>query len=163
MAYEFAGLVSELRPYAEALVQVASENGLNPLVTSTLRSVAEQKRLYENYLAGRSRYPAAPPGSSPHNFGWAFDVEVNDESYLQDLGELWESWGGTWGGRFRDPIHFELGGASAYIRSQGGVLTPADPSPAAPAASSSVWDYVPGSTVLVDAAAVGNWIADKVF
>lgn len=33
---------------------------------------------------------------------------VNDERYLEPLGRVWESWGGRWGGRFNDPIHFEL-------------------------------------------------------
>jgi hypothetical protein len=120
VAYEFNNLVPELRPYAEALMSALNDAGLNPRVTSVLRSIADQKRLYEAYIAGRSKYPAAAPGRSPHNYGWAFDIAVNDDSYLQDAGELWESWGGTWGGRFRDPIHFELNGASAYIRSQFG-------------------------------------------
>jgi hypothetical protein len=120
MAYEFGSLVPELRPYAEALLAVLQQSGLNPRVTSTMRSIADQKRLYADFLQGRSRYPAAAPGRSPHNYGWAFDIAINDDSYLQDAGELWESWGGTWGGRFKDPIHFELGGASAYIRSQFG-------------------------------------------
>jgi len=36
---------------------------------------------------------------------------VEPYEYLRDVGGLWESWGGTWGGE-RDPIHFELPGAS---------------------------------------------------
>ena len=114
--YEFGDLVPELRPYAEALLSALQDAGLSPRVTSTLRTVAEQKRLYETYIKGNSKYPAAAPGWSPHNQGWAFDISVNDDSWLADAGELWESWGGTWGGRFSDPIHFELGGASAYLR-----------------------------------------------
>jgi hypothetical protein len=114
--YEFNKLVPELRVYAEALMDALNGAGLHPRVTSTLRTIAEQKRLYEAFLKGTSRYPAAAPGRSPHNYGWAFDISINDDSYLQDAGELWESWGGTWGGRFKDPIHFELGGASDYIR-----------------------------------------------
>src|SRR5258708_40370793 len=30
--------------------------------------------------------------------------------YLPALGELWQSWGGQWGGN-RDPVHFQLPGA----------------------------------------------------
>jgi len=32
------------------------------------------------------------------------------ESNLNDLGKVWESWGGVWGGHFKDPIHFEFPG-----------------------------------------------------
>ena len=117
MAYEFSGLVPELRPFAELLIAVASDAGLNPKVTSTRRSYGTQKRLYLAYLQGRSPYPAAPPGFSPHQYGWAFDLVVNDDSAYSELGALWTSWGGSWGGRYRDPIHFELPGATEALRS----------------------------------------------
>lgn len=32
------------------------------------------------------------------------------ESDLADLGKVWVSWGGVWGGAFHDPIHFEYPG-----------------------------------------------------
>lgn len=35
-----------------------------------------------------------------------------DPQDLKDLGQVWESWGGVWGGEFRDPIHFEYPGFS---------------------------------------------------
>lgn len=134
--YEFQQLTPELQPYAEALFNALSDAGANPRVTSTLRSVSTQKRLYEAYINGASKYPAAPPGYSPHEQGWAFDLAVNNDDWLSPAGDLWESWGGTWGGRFRDPIHFELGGASQYLhalRSAG--LAPPKP----PGVSDSYW------------------------
>lgn len=33
---------------------------------------------------------------------------VGPADQLRAAGELWESWGGRWGGRFNDPIHFEV-------------------------------------------------------
>jgi hypothetical protein len=36
----------------------------------------------------------------------AIDIEA-PLPILTDMGELWEWWGGRWGGRFDDPIHFE--------------------------------------------------------
>jgi hypothetical protein len=75
-------------------------------LTSTWRSPADQARLYEAFLRGEARYPAAPPGQSSHQFGRAFDYVAPDE-ILQQLGALWESVGGRWGGRFGDAIHFE--------------------------------------------------------
>ncbi len=75
-------------------------------ITSVRRTLAQQTRLYDAFLRGESRYPAAPPGSSLHEVGRAWDM-VAEPQVLRAFGELWESWGGTWGGRFGDPIHFE--------------------------------------------------------
>lgn len=77
-------------------------------VTSGYRSYALQARLYRRWLQGASPFPAAPPGNSMHELGRAFDLGGLDASELAQLGAIWESWGGRWGGRFGDPIHFEL-------------------------------------------------------
>jgi hypothetical protein len=74
-------------------------------VTSTRRSTFEQSQLYTAYLLGASKYPAAPPGQSMHEFGRAFDV-VAPVAVLNQLGRIWEYVGGRWGGEI-DPIHFE--------------------------------------------------------
>jgi hypothetical protein len=75
-------------------------------VTSTRRTSAEQSALYAAFLAGASKYPAAPPGQSYHEYGRAFDLYA-EPWVLEELGRVWESVGGTWGGRGSDPIHFE--------------------------------------------------------
>lgn len=85
---------------------MARQNGIRFTLTSTRRSYATQLALYLRYLKGQSKYPAAPPGRSFHESGRAFDIETNDGA-LRYLGAVWESWGGRWGGRFNDPIHFE--------------------------------------------------------
>jgi hypothetical protein len=41
-----------------------------------------------------------------HELGRAFDLAASDAA-LAKLGRVWESWGGTWGGRGADNIHFE--------------------------------------------------------
>lgn len=33
---------------------------------------------------------------------------VGPDDQLELAGRVWESWGGRWGGRFGDPIHFEV-------------------------------------------------------
>lgn len=93
-----------LAPIATYFVQVLADAGLNPRITSIRRSYASQARLYRRYLAGLSQYPAAPPGTSKHERGLAWDMVTNDDDLA---GRTWESWGGRWGGRFRDPIHYE--------------------------------------------------------
>jgi LAS superfamily LD-carboxypeptidase LdcB len=94
-----------LRPYAEWLLSAAPYAGANSVrVTSVVRSRAQQQQLYKNYLAGRSRFPAAPPGRSKHEFGLAFDMVTEPFSALHTLGAWWQSLGGEWSPT--DPIHF---------------------------------------------------------
>ncbi len=99
-------LDSRLYPLAAWFVRVIQQAGVRVTVTSTRRSLDEQRRLYANYLAGRSKYPAAPPGKSTHGLGLAFDLHLEPPVYAQ-AGALWERLGLTWGGRFNDPIHFD--------------------------------------------------------
>lgn len=103
----FNGYARNVRPYFEALFRAAQSLDRNARVTSTVRSRSEQRRLYNNYLAGRSRFPVAPPGRSKHELGRAIDIYASPEA-LRRLGAAWERIGGRWGGRFNDPIHFEL-------------------------------------------------------
>src|SRR5216683_7859635 len=112
MSASIGSLVRELRPFAAALVRVAGQAGLQPRITSARRSRSEQTRLYHRFLAGQNPYPVAPPGTSAHEFGFAFDLAITpmSQSNLADLGKVWTGWGGVWGGQFDDPIHFELPG-----------------------------------------------------
>ncbi len=82
-------------------------------ITSTVRSARDQDFLWRRYQKGLSGgLPAAPPGHSAHEYGWAFDAVVSPVEYQEAVGRAWEQmWGGKWGNR-RDPVHFELPGAS---------------------------------------------------
>jgi len=75
-------------------------------VTSARRSRAQQTALYQKFLAGKSQYPVAPPGSSKHEHGLALDIVTVPYDALYTLGRWWKSIGGTWS--TSDPIHFEL-------------------------------------------------------
>lgn len=102
-------LIPELQQPARDLVQLAGTAGVQPRVTSTLRTRTEQERLWRRFQQGLTRYPVAPPGSSAHEFGYAFDMVVSPpEENLVDLGTVWRQWGGKWGAS--DPIHFEYPG-----------------------------------------------------
>lgn len=100
-----------LKGAAQQLFDVAVLAGVNPRVTSAFRTYAKQKSLYEAYIQGRSKYPAAPPGRSAHEYGLAFDMVVDGASNQVDCGILWNSWGGDYGGE-EDPIHFQYPGFS---------------------------------------------------
>ena len=110
MSADLSQLIPELEPFARDLVLVAGQAGLQPRVTSTRRSYPEQKRLYSRYLAGLSTLPAAPPGRSAHEFGYAFDMVVTPYNALADVGRTWSQAGGVW--HASDPVHFEYPGFS---------------------------------------------------
>jgi len=76
---KLAGLVPQVRDAANYAVDIAEYYGAPVYVTSGLRSRAEQDRLYKRYMAGQSRFPAAPPGRSAHEHGMAFDSVVPPE------------------------------------------------------------------------------------
>lgn len=98
-----------MRSAARLLLKVAPVLGATSVsVTSAKRSRAQQKALYANYLAGRSAYPVAPPGTSKHELGLAVDIVAKPDAAQIALGHWWQSVGGTWGGTYKDPIHFEL-------------------------------------------------------
>ncbi len=92
---------------ASWFVAMLEQAGLHVVVTSTRRDLETQKRLYADYKAGRSKYPAAPPGHSQHDRGMAFDLHLDPPEYAA-AGALWERLGLTWGGRFNDEIHFDF-------------------------------------------------------
>jgi len=102
-------LIPGLRPYAEELLRLASYYEPSSRITSSFRSIESQSVLYNRWRRGLSPYPVARPGRSLHNYGHAFDLSTPDGELQRWLGYVWESWGGRWGGRFDDPIHFDTG------------------------------------------------------
>jgi LAS superfamily LD-carboxypeptidase LdcB len=74
-----SGLRPDVRERAQWCLEVAAYFGVPVTVTSTLRSSQEQGALYSRYLAGKSEFPAAPPGSSKHEHGLAWDSWVPPE------------------------------------------------------------------------------------
>lgn len=110
MAGSISALIPEFQPYVRALVDAAATAGLQPRITSTLRTRAEQTRLYRRYLAGLSQFPAAPPGRSAHEYGYAADIVCSPLEATADLGELWVENGGIW--HESDLVHFEYPGFS---------------------------------------------------
>lgn len=105
----------------ELLTNLETVSGIKWVITSARRTMAEQKKLYDQ---GRSTpgeiVTKAPPGSSAHNFGLAVDLCPLDktgecwwnapERYWKMMGELAEGMGLVWGGHFAsimDKPHIE--------------------------------------------------------
>ena len=107
MSSSLASLAEPLRPWAEWIVALANWAGAQPRVTSTTRTHAKQQSLYDAYIAGRSRYPAARPYTSAHEYGYALDMVIDDRNARDAVVSAWVSAGGVHGGE-EDPIHFEF-------------------------------------------------------
>ncbi len=105
---KLSGLDPSARAYAYAFISYLRSLGLKVTVTSGLRTRMEQQTLYQRAQRGGSRYPAAPPGHSLHETGLAWDMVVEPREYLAAVGHAWEQLGGRWGGRFKDPVHFDF-------------------------------------------------------
>lgn len=95
-----------LVPYVRALRARAAGMGASFHLSSGYRSPAEQRALQLRWEAGDPSVIAPPATNSLHLLGLAIDLESNA---LPALGAYAESIGMRWGGRFGDPVHFDLG------------------------------------------------------
>lgn len=107
-----------VRPYARGVVNAAMEKGIRIKVTSGTRTPEEQNALYE---VGRTTpgkiVTDARAWQSNHNYGLAFDFTIFDGAspiwdspLYKTVGEIGESFGLTWGGRWHnaDEPHLEM-------------------------------------------------------
>jgi len=110
-----------LEPRTRLSLRMAIEDsireGIQFFITSTVRSFAEQLRLFLRFKAGQSRFPAAPPGKSTHQRGIAVDLVPKDPSALDDVVELMFRHGFKWAGP-SDRVHFTHQGAEPRLRRQ---------------------------------------------
>jgi hypothetical protein len=105
-----SGLQRFLQPHAQRL------SSLFPRlqITSVRRSRTQQLLLWNTRY--HNPYPVAPPGSSKHELGLAFDM-VGPREQLYQAGAIWNSWGGHWSPV--DEIHFEYAGNIGRRRRRG--------------------------------------------
>lgn len=162
--YNTRGLDPRLKTIARNLPKVAAEYGVHAEVTSAVRSYAEQAQLYDDWMNGRSPYPATPPGTSTHELGWAIDVVSDDQDFIAQI--LTDA-GLVYAGAY-DPIHFSLPGAveeSARLAAESpysGEIEEGSPIPYTPA--ENAWAGV--TTVLNQIPIVGpisEWLRGVLF
>ena len=72
----------------DALTQAVMAYGKPVTVTSAVRTPEEQQKAYDDYISGRSPYPAAKPGQSRHQAGNAVDLNRADADALAAGGFL---------------------------------------------------------------------------
>jgi peptidoglycan L-alanyl-D-glutamate endopeptidase CwlK len=118
-----ATLDPRIRGLARQFVDRARAAGLPVTITSGRRTMAEQAKLYaQGRTAPGAIVTQAPPGTSPHNYGLAFDFArlnaVGKPSWPDDNDPFWlkagaigkalgMDWGGDWK-NFKDRPHLEL-------------------------------------------------------
>lgn len=94
----------------QALSSAASEykakTGQTINVTSAIRDSSKQAELYQKYITGQSRYPAARPGTSKHERGIAIDIDSSAANALDQMGLLAKY--GLGRPVRNDPVHIEL-------------------------------------------------------
>lgn len=111
-------LTSETQAAARSLLDYAQSQGIDVMVTQTLRTCAEQNELYSQ---GRTQpggvVTNAPGCRSWHTHGRALDLLVRDngkvvsnglDARYAQLGEYARTLGFKWGGDFGDYGHFEF-------------------------------------------------------
>ena len=85
---DLADLHPHVRRMAEQLLEQCAAIGTPLVVTSTLRSMAVQEKLYAQGRTRRGRIvPNARPGYSFHNFGLALDVVPRELLSLPNWGD----------------------------------------------------------------------------
>ena len=115
-----------IRPRAERFLAKCRENGVDVVVTETLRTAARQNYLYslgrtvEGKIVTNAR---GTPAESIHQFGLAFDIAVKvdgkitwDSDLYEQVGPWGEEEGLAWGGRwkFKDYPHYEYRGGLTF-------------------------------------------------
>ena len=112
--------ISGLSPgLAQALQQAAAEynqiTGKTVEVTSAVRDSAKQAELYQAYMNGSSKFPAAPPGTSKHEKGLAVDISQGVADEMDRMGLLKKY--GLSRPVANDPVHLEVSAANGAILS----------------------------------------------
>lgn len=112
-------LVPKVRRMAEELIVLCEKEGIEIKITQTFRSIDEQNALYAQVRTKPGKIVTnAKGGASFHNYGVAFDfcpvvkgkLAWKNTKLFTKVGELGESIGLSWGGRwkrFKDLPHFE--------------------------------------------------------
>ena len=112
MSKSLNDLTPDTRAAAERLLAYAHSLGLEPQITATRRSCAEQNAIYEQGRTTPGAVVTQVAGCrSWHVLGRAVDLWLGDDcGRYAELGAFWKRLGGRWGGdfSFRDCVHFEL-------------------------------------------------------
>lgn len=120
MSRRIEDLHPRVQPLCRLFIERCAEAGIDVIITSTLRTFAEQDALYaKGRTTAGPKVTAAKAGESFHNYGLAFDfapiehgkIDWNDTELFRRCGEIGESIGLSWAGRwkrFREMAHMQF-------------------------------------------------------
>lgn len=122
MSRSLDDLRAEIRPLVDSFLQTGLGEGIDILVTCTLRTNEEQEALYEQGRTAPGKIVTnAKPGQSAHNYGLAIDIVpivngkpdwIGEHPVWQQLGKLGQDSGLEWAGApsfpFHELAHFQL-------------------------------------------------------
>ena len=74
--------------FQQASAEYKQLTGQSVKVTSAFRTYEKQAELYAAWVAGKSKFPAAPPGNSKHETGRAVDVDLATAEAMDRMGIL---------------------------------------------------------------------------
>lgn len=163
MSLSLASLADDFRPWAEWIVELAKFADSQARVTSAFRTHEKQKALYELYRQGQSRYPAARPGQSAHEYGYAIDMVFGNLDARDAVRNVWVQYGGNLGND--DEVHFEFPNWRALVSQQ----SPAEAAPSSALdTSGKEWDqlanlllsFVPYARGIIGIASIASALAE---
>ena len=114
-----SGLNPKFKPLVEALLNIATAQGMRPELVSGARTLTEQKRIFEQGRSSPGNIVSdAKPGVSLHNYGLAVDIAAldsggkvyyPDKNWYSKLSKIAKQLGLWWGGDFKreDIGHFQ--------------------------------------------------------
>lgn len=88
--------------------------GIGATITSGFRSIGKQQELRRRFEQGLSKLPAARPGFSTHNYGFAVDIVLRGAPQSA-LGPEAARVGLVWAGK-KDPVHVDGFGFATWNR-----------------------------------------------
>ncbi len=107
MGISMLSLPSFVRVALQRGLQELRSRGIEGVVTSTFRTLQEQRFLFDQFKRGLSSFPVALPGTSRHEFGLAVDLVALPPSALPVMVEVMRSVGFRWAGP-SDSVHFDF-------------------------------------------------------
>lgn len=116
-------LLPKIKEMASIFLAECKANGIDVIITSTLRTMEEQSALYaQGRTTPGNIVTNARGGQSYHNYACAFDFcpivngkcQWNDLDLFKKCGAIGESvgleWAGRWAGKFREVAHLQYSG-----------------------------------------------------
>lgn len=107
MGVSLLSLPSDVRIALSRAQEELRGRGIKVVITSTVRTRAEQQFLFNMFQRGNTTFPVARPGTSQHERGLAVDLVAIPPSDLPEVVTVMRTVGFRWAGP-SDSVHFDF-------------------------------------------------------